>query len=207
MWADAQHDGRPAEYRWRPLRKFRNSIPCTMPQSLADAGCGGFGGARMPCSNAANMRERKTWTQSEFCSCQKCIYSVAAQKTAKHRAKFRWPPLRDIGAVTKQNPFAGVAQSHQLIAAISEPKFTILWGLVGEILLLNKFFPVVDICLICEDIARQSCAMVPRWEFLATYLGPAFSASRAQHVSDLHSKFALRPHHVWKYGRHQMCGR
>jgi len=36
MCADA-HDGRPAEYRWRPLRRFRNSIPCTTPQSLADA--------------------------------------------------------------------------------------------------------------------------------------------------------------------------
>jgi len=24
-----------------------------------------------------------------------------------------------------------------------------------------------------------------------------------QHISDLHPKFALRPHHVWKYGRHQ----
>ena len=23
-----------------------------------------------------------------------------------------------------------------------------------------------------------------------------------QHVSDLHPKFALRPHHVWKYGRY-----
>jgi len=27
------------------------------------------------------------------------------------------------------------------------------------------------------------------------------------HISDMHSKFALRPHHVWKYGRHPMCGR
>jgi len=26
-----------------------------------------------------------------------------------------------------------------------------------------------------------------------------FSASRVQYISDLHSKFALRPHHVWKY--------
>jgi len=26
-----------------------------------------------------------------------------------------------------------------------------------------------------------------------------------QHVSDLHLKFALRPHHVWKYGRHLIC--
>jgi len=23
-----------------------------------------------------------------------------------------------------------------------------------------------------------------------------------QHISGMHSKFALRPHHVWKYGRH-----
>jgi len=24
------------------------------------------------------------------------------------------------------------------------------------------------------------------------------------HVSDLHPKFTLRPHHVWKYGRHPL---
>jgi len=35
MWADAQRDDHPAEYRWRPLQKFRNSIPCTTPKSLA----------------------------------------------------------------------------------------------------------------------------------------------------------------------------
>jgi len=27
-------------------------------------------------------------------------------------------------------------------------------------------FPIVDICLCCEDTARQSCAMVRRWRFL-----------------------------------------
>jgi len=26
-----------------------------------------------------------------------------------------------------------------------------------------------------------------------------------QHISNLHPKFALRPHHVWKYGRHPIC--
>jgi len=26
-----------------------------------------------------------------------------------------------------------------------------------------------------------------------------------QCVSDLHLKFALRPHHVWKHGRHPIC--
>ena len=39
MRADAQRDGRPAEYRRRPLRQFRNSIPCTTPQIMADACC------------------------------------------------------------------------------------------------------------------------------------------------------------------------
>jgi len=47
----------------------------------------------------------------------------------------------------------------------------------------------------------------PDGDFLATFLHPVFSASRMQHTSDLHSKFALRPHHVWKSGRHPMCGR
>jgi len=38
------------------------------------------------------------------------------------------------------------------------------------------------------------------------FLHPVFSVSRVQHVSDLHLKFALRPHYVWKYGRHLICG-
>jgi len=62
----------------------------------------------------------------------------------------------------------------------------------------NKFFPIVDTCLSCEDTARQSYAMVPKWRFLR----PVFAASRVLHISDMHSKFALRPHHVWKYDRH-----
>jgi len=66
-----------------------------------------------------------------------------------------------------------------------------------------NIFPIVDTCLICEDIARQSCAMVPRWRSFASRI---FS-DRVQHISDMHSKFALRPHHVSKYGRHRICDR
>ena len=109
-------------------------------------------------------------------------------------------------AAKTRNPLklAGVPQNTGPISAVSGPMFTILWGHLEDILLLNNFFPIVDICLGCEkDVARQSCAMVPRWRFLA----PAFPASRVPHISDMHSKFALRPHHVWKYGRHPMCGR
>jgi len=135
MWANAQRDGRPAEYRWRPL----------------------FNAAVWLCSNAAKTRN----------------------------------PLK----------FAGVPQTNETISAASRPKFTILSGHVGENCCLTIFFPIVDMCLNCEDIARQSCAMVRRWRFFASFLRPVFPASRVQHILDLHSKFALEPHHVWKYGR------
>jgi len=82
--------------------------------------------------------------------------------------------------------FVGVPQTPELISAVSGPKFTILSGHVEEVLLLNMFFPIVDTCLSCEDMARQSCAMVPRWRFLATFLHPVFSASRVQQVLGLH---------------------
>jgi len=81
MWANAQRDGRPAEYRWRPLF---NAAVWLLPTT------------RVPCSNAAKTRN----------------------------------PLK----------LPGVPQTNEMISAASGPKFTILWGLVEEILLLNKFF-------------------------------------------------------------------
>jgi len=137
---------------------------------------------------------------------------------AKHRwlplskaAKFGWRSLLYCRAATLQKTrrplkFGEVPQTGKPSSAASRPKFTILWGHVEDILLLDKFFTIVDTCLSCEVIAGQSCAMVPRWRFLATFLRPVFSAYRVQQVSDLHLKFALRPHHVWKYGRHPICG-
>ena len=76
---------------------------------------------------------------------------------------------------------------------------------MGDILLFNKFFPIVDTCLSCEDIARQLFDGA-QMAIFGDFLGPAFPASHAQHISDLQSKFALRPHHVTKYGRHPICG-
>jgi len=97
MWTDAQREGRPAEYRWRSLRKFRNSIPCT---TLLECRA-----VTLP-----NIGKGKTWTQSEYCTWQNSVrkqeplkmhYSVSAQETAKHRAKFGWLPVSNIAAVTK----------------------------------------------------------------------------------------------------------
>ena len=111
-------------------------------------------------------------------------------------------------AANTRNPlkFAGVPQTRnrsQPLVGRSSPYYQDMWR---RYCCLISYFPIVDMCLRCEDIARQSCAMVPRWRFLATFLRLVFSASRVQQVSDLHLKFALRPHHVWKYGRHPICG-
>jgi len=32
-----------------------------------------------------------------------------------------------------------------------------------------------------------------------------YFSDRMQHISDMQSKFALRPHHAWEYGRHPIC--
>jgi len=69
--------------------------------------------------------------------------------------------------------------------------------------MFNKFLPIVDTRLSCEDTARQSC----RWCQNGDFLRPLFSASLLYHISDMHSKFALRPHHVWKYGKHPISDR
>ena len=151
MWANAQCDGRPAKYRWRPL--FNAAVWLT-----------------------------PTTTQSGWRPLLEC------RAVMLPRCKTRWN-----------------LQTRQQISAASRPKFTILSEHVGEILLFKNFFSIVDTCLGCEDIARQSCPMVLRWRIFGVFFHPVFSASRMHHVSDLHLKFALRPHHVWKYGKHPIC--
>jgi len=67
-------------------------------------------------------------------------------------------------------------------------------------LLLNKFFRLS----IHDLVAKIQPDKVMRWCADGDFLRPVFPASRVQHISlsDMHSKFALRPHHVSKYGRH-----
>jgi len=108
-------------------------------------------------------------------------------------------------AAKTRNPlkFAGVPQTRQHFSAVSRPKFTILAGHVEDVLLFNKFFLTVDRCLSSEDKTDK----VVRWCQNSVFLRRVFPASRMQHISVLHSKFALTPHHVWKYGRHSVCDR
>jgi len=81
MWANAERDGCPAKYRWRPLL---NTAVWLTPTT------------REPCSNATRTRNL-----------------------------LKLP---------------GVPKTNETISAASGPKFTILWGHVEEILLLEIFF-------------------------------------------------------------------
>jgi len=60
----------------------------------------------------------------------------------------------------------------------------------------SHLVPIVDTCLSYEDITRQFVRWYADGEFLAIFLDPAFPASRMQHISDLHPKFVLGPHHM-----------
>jgi len=96
-----------------------------------------------------------------------------------------------------------VYKSSTRIMWASRPKFTILWGHVEEVLLLNNFFRLsIGLRALVAKIWPDKFARLCRD---GDFLRPVFTASRVQHVSDLHSKFALRPHHVSKYGRHPIC--
>jgi len=145
MWANAQRDGRPDEYRWCPLF---------------------------------------------------------------NTAKFGWRPLLECRAVTlprrecrwNLQGYPKLANRSQLLGGRSSSYHEDMWG---RYRCLTNFFLIVDTRLSCKDTDRQSCAMMPKWRYFASYISP----SRMQHISDMHSKFPLRPHHVWKYGRHPISDR
>ena len=70
--------------------------------------------------------------------------------------------------------------------------------------MLNKFSFRLSILALVAKIWPDK---VVQWCRDGDFLRPVFAASRVQHISDLHSKFALRPHHVPKYGKHPISDR
>ena len=108
MWANAQRDGRPTEYRCRPL------------------------------FNAAKFGWRPL---------------LECRAVTLPRRDTRWNLLGCPKLTKRSQPLLGWSSSY----------CNDMWG---RYCCLISFFPIVDTCLSCEDIARQSCAMVRRWRFL-----------------------------------------
>jgi len=48
--------------------------------------------------------------------------------------------------------------------------------------------PIVDVCLSCEDTARQSYALVPRWRILAFFGSCVSSEPRAAYFQRIRTK-------------------
>jgi len=117
-------------------------------------------------------------------------------------AKFGWRPLLECHAVTLPR-----RESH--------------WNWKGCPKLANKSQPletkvhhimrtcggVFSYCRYMPQLQRYSPTKLCDGAKMAIFLRPAFSASSVQHIWDMHSKFALRPHQVWKYGRHPISDR
>ena len=120
MWANAQRDGRPAEYRWRRL------------------------------FNAA---------------------------------KFGWRPLLECRAVTLQRRQTRwnlqgcpkLTKGSQPLVGRCSPYCKDMWG---RCCCLISFFPIVDACLTCKDIAQQSCA---DGDFCIIFASSISSEPRAAH--------------------------
>jgi len=116
MWANAQHDGRPTEYRWRPL--FNTAK---------------FGWHSLLEYRAVTLPRRDT----------------------------RWNLLGCPKLANGSQPLFGRSSPYY------EDMCRRYWCLIG-----------FSDCLSCEDMARQSCAMVPRWRFFASCI---FSEPPAAH--------------------------
>ena len=118
-------------------------------------------------------------------------------------AKFGWCPLLECRAVilprrkTRWNVQGcpKLANRSQPLVGRSSPYYEDVWG---RYRCLTNFFQLLIHALAVKIQADK----VVRWCQNGDFLRPVISASLVQHISDMDSKFALRPHHVWKYGRH-----
>jgi len=146
---------------------------------------------------------------------------VSAQRDGRP-GECRWRPLLNAAnwltpttrvpcsnVAKTRNPLkcAGVPRTRQqiqLLVGRSSPYCKDVWG---RYYCLTSFF---SDCRYMHQLRRYSPTKL--WDgaemaVFASFLHHVFSASNVQHISDLHSKFALRPYHVWKYGRHPISDR
>ena len=125
-------------------------------------------------------------------------------------AQFGWRPVLECRAVMlprcksrwNLQGCPKLANRSQPLVGQSSPYYEDMWMSL-RYWILTIFFQLS----IRASAAKIQSNKVVRWCQNGKFLHPVFSASRMQHISDMHSKFTLRPHHVWKYGRHPISDR
>jgi len=144
-----------------------------------------------------------------------CVYCTSAGDGQTSYTEFDWPPVSDIAVVTKprretrwnllecpklpnrSQPLVGQSSSY-------------CWNIWRRYCCLISFFPIVDMCLPCENLRRYSPITLCNGAQIAIscviFASSFFSKPHAAHFRHA-SKFALRPHHVWMYGSHPISHR
>ena len=116
-------------------------------------------------------------------------------------------PCSNAAKTWNQLKFAGVSQTPKPISAVSGPSSPYYEDMWRRYCCLTSFFRLSISALVAKIQPDKVVRWCPRSRHFGDFLGPAFPASCAQHVSDLQSKFTLGPHHVPKYGIHPIFDR
>ena len=146
MWANAQRDGHPVEYRWRPV------------------------------FNAAKFG----WRPLLEC----CAVTLPRRKT-------RW----NLQGCPK------LANRSQPLMGRSSPYYEDMWR---RYCCLKSFF---SDCRCMPYFQRYSPTKLCDGAQMANFCFLYFQRAACSTCQTCILKFALWPHHVWKYGRHPICGR
>ena len=199
----------PPEYRWRPRLKMTRRESSIIPFLVPHCKVWLTPTARLPCSNAARTQDLDAkWILhlSEFrqgARAPKMYIKCTSPGDAKHCAKFGWPLLSDVAALTK-------------------PRRKTRWNLLGCPKLANRSQTLVGRrSPYCDDIWRTYwcltsffrltihaiVAQILSDKFFGVIFVCCIFSEPQKNISDMHSKFALRPYHARKYDRHPISNR
>jgi len=97
-------------------------------------------------------------------------------------AKFGWCPILECRAVMlSRSETCWNLQEYPKLLNRSQPLVSRSWPYCEDMwsryCCLTTYFPIADMCLSYEDIARQSCAMVPRWRFFGSCISSELHAA------------------------------
>ena len=157
-------------------------------------------------SDAADSSQRETIVcRKKFSVGRKTVYELEMWANAQRDgrpAEHRWRPLFNAAvslttttrvpcsnAAKTQSPLKlpGVPQTNERISAATEPKFTILWGPIEEILLLNKFFFGLSIhALVAKIWPDKVVGWCPDGDFWVLHLHRAACSTFQTCILDSH---------------------
>jgi len=122
--------------------------------------------AWVPCSNAVDIGKRKTGRWSESCTGQNSVRGPRAPENAYivYQPRRRPNIMQSCLEETHSNLLGCPKQPKRSQPPVGQslPYCQDTWK---RYCCLTTFFPIVNMCLSCKDIAEQSCAVVPRWQF------------------------------------------